>query len=276
MPPETRRRRHSSSPVSTSADVLNILECCICLETCSIPIIQCTNGHNVCAVHVADHFDTMDCCPTCRPSYSLGMGRNRLAEKLIEENSKKRKLNPDLPTRDPDSILETIKKHNAAQMLRLRRGPTSTPTTNHQQNDNNTAIWHDDEDAWERATLVGGPDYWGDDGRDDDWYGAGDDDDWGDDGDDNIEEDDVFGDADAASVASTNYQDEDDEYFHDAENEGDAPADFEGEGSDDDQEAWGGEDWSRSVGGDEDDQVWDDADNWVAGYTHWENDWGDE
>lgn len=157
---------------------------------------------------------------------------------------------------------------------------------------------HDDEDAWERATLVGGPDYWGDDGRDDDWYGAGDDDDWGDDGDDNIEEDDVFGDADAASVASTNYQDEDDEYFHDAENEGelndvndddnnydylncndfqgDAPADFEGEGSDDDQEAWGGEDWSRSVGGDEDDQVWDDADNWVAGYTHWENDWGDE
>lgn len=106
----SRRRRHSSSSsTSSTSEVSNILECCICLDMCSVPILQCVNGHNICASHVPRLLS----CPTCRTSYFSGTGRNRLAEKLVEQKNKKRKLTPTNqdPPVDPDLILASLRNH---------------------------------------------------------------------------------------------------------------------------------------------------------------------
>lgn len=69
----------------TFDEIENLLECCICLETCTVPIHQCIRGHIICFTHM----DQLTTCPTCRGDYSEGgSSRNTIAEFLVSNGLK--------------------------------------------------------------------------------------------------------------------------------------------------------------------------------------------
>lgn len=61
------------------ADILNALECPVCLEIVSSPVLQCQRGHHVCN----DCWTQVTSCPLCKRPRSEA--RNYVAEAVLEK-----------------------------------------------------------------------------------------------------------------------------------------------------------------------------------------------
>ncbi|XP_035714990.1 uncharacterized protein LOC118438601 [Folsomia candida] len=71
---------HSGFP-----ELMAHLECPVCLDTFSGRVLQCKNGHNICAEHAPK---LRKKCPVCRTSYGRYSCRNLLAENLAALQTK--------------------------------------------------------------------------------------------------------------------------------------------------------------------------------------------